>query len=448
MPIPNPKETLERIRTLAERSGAAEVETYFEFVTFAEARVREREVELVQQSAITGFGLRVLRDRKMGFLYTTDLRRTVLDEMVVRTISLAAQASPRDENRLPDQTYVPLGNLEIEDAQIVQMRPDDLIPLARSIEDNALAHDKRVQTTRSTRAGYAVHEVHFSNTFLPYQMFRATSAHYSCTAIAVDGAKKREGSFSDQKRVFQDLTTPERLGRKAAERAVAKLGAKAIPSTRAPVVYEADAAGAFLGGLLGAFNGLNVLEQRSFLAGRKGQPIASSIVTIVDDGTLRRGLGTRPFDGEGSQTRKNVVVDRGVLMRYLHTAASARREGVSPTGNAMRGYDSLPAVGASNFYIDRGSSKPDTIISQVPKGLYVTGSAGFGFDLTAGEYSQQVEGFWIEGGKIAHPVEGVTVAGKLDEMLLGIDAVGRDLDFRATVASPTIRFKELTIGGV
>ncbi|HET9251278.1 MAG TPA: TldD/PmbA family protein [Candidatus Eisenbacteria bacterium] len=448
MPIQNPKETLERVRTLAERSGAAEVETYFEFITFAEARVREREVELVQQSAITGFGLRVLRDRKMGFLYTTDLRRKILDEMVVRTIALAAQASPRDENRLPDQTFIPAGNLEIEDASILRMRPEDLIPLARSIEDNALAHDKRVQTTRSTRAGYVVGEVHFSNTFIPYQMFRSTEAYYSCTAVAVDGDKKREGSYFDRKRIFQDLTTPERLGRKASERAVAKLGAKAVPSTKAPVIFEADAAGAFLGGLVGAFNALNVLEQRTFLANRKGQQIASPLVTIVDDGIMRRGLGTRPFDGEGSQTRKTVVVDRGVMTRFLHTAATARRSNVTPTGNATRGYDSLPVVGPTNFYIDRGSAKPDQMIQQVPKGLYVTGSAGFGFDLTAGEYSQQVEGFWIEGGKIVHPVEGVTVAGKLDEMLLGIDAVGRDLDFRSHIASPTIRFKELTIGGV
>lgn len=448
MPVNNPKETLERVRTLAERSGAAEVETYFEFVTFAEARVREREVELIQQSAITGLGLRVLRDRKMGFLYTTDLRRTVLDELVVRTIALAAEAAPRDENRLPDQTYLQLGNLEIEDAHILQMRPEDLIPLARSIEDNALAQDKRIQTTRSTRAGYSVGEVHFSNTFLPYQTYRTTDAWFSCTAIATEGDKKREGSYFDRKKIYSDLTTPERLGRKAAERAIGKLGAKAIPSTKAPVIYEADAAGAFVGGLFGAFNGLNMLEQRTFLADRINQAIASPLVTIIDDGTMRRGLGTRPFDGEGAQTRKNVVVDRGVLLRFLDTTATARRRNMAPTGNAVRGYDSLPQVGPTNFYIDRGSARPESMIQQVPKGLFVTGSAGFGFDITAGEYSQQVEGFWIEGGKIAHAVEGVTVAGKLADMLMGIDAVGRDLDFRSNIASPTIRFKEMTIGGV
>lgn len=447
MERPKIKDEIERVRILAERSGAAEAETYFEFITLAEVRVRDREVELIQQSAITGLGLRVLRDRRMGFMYTTDLRRTVVDELVNRTIALAGAAAPRDENKLPDQIFPPQSNLEIFDDVIAAMKPEELIPLARALEENAIAQDKRIETTQDTRAGYAVGEVHFTNTFIPYQFFQSTNCWLSCTAIATDGTLKREGEYSDRKRIYQDLVTPERLGRKAAERALARLGAKPVPSTKAPVIFEAEAAGGFVGGLLGAFNGLNVLEQRSFLAGRLGQQIASPLVTIVDDGIMRRGLGSRPFDGEGAQTRRSVVVDRGVLMKFLQTTATARRANVNPTGNAARGYDSLPAVGATNFYIDRGSSKPETMIQEVPRGLYVTGTAGFGFDLASGEYSQQVEGAWIEGGKITKPVEGVTVAGKLTDMLTGIDAVGRDLEFRTQIASPSLRFKELTIGG-
>ena len=223
------QETLERVRTLAERSGAAEAETYFEFVTLAEARVREREVELVQQSAITGLGLRILRDRKMGFLYTTDLRRTVIDELVLRTIALAGEATSRDENKLPDQAFPPQGNLEIYDEAIAAMRPDQLILLARSLEENAIARDRKIQTVLDTRAGYAVGEVHFSNTFIPYQVYRSTTSWLTCTAVATDGTQKREGSYSDRKRIFLDLNTPERIGRKAAERALARLGAKPVP---------------------------------------------------------------------------------------------------------------------------------------------------------------------------------------------------------------------------
>jgi PmbA protein len=445
--VVNVREQLDNVRTVAERSGAAEAETYFEFVRFAEVRVKNREVELIQQSAIRGVGLRVLRDRKMGFLYTTDLRKPTMDELVIRTLALAGQATPRDENKLPEQLFPPQGDLEIYDATIETMRPEDLIPIARAIEDNATAQDKRVQTTLDTRVGISIGEVHFTNTFIPYQVYKSTACWLSCTAVATEGGKQRLGSYSDRKRIFADLSTAERTGRKATERAVARLGAKPVASTKAPVIFEAEAAGGFIAGLSGAFNGLNILEQRSFLVNRKETAIASPLVTIIDDGILRRGLNSRPFDGEGAQTRRTTVVDRGTLKRFLHTTATARRFGVQPTGNASRGYDSVPVVGTTNFYLDRGSTKPDTMISEVPRGLYVTGTAGFGFDLAAGEYSQQVEGFWIEKGKLTMPVEGVTVAGKLSDMLLGIDSVGRDLEFKAPVSSPTIRFKELTIAG-
>ena len=446
MPISRPEEVLNNVRSMAERSGAAEAEVYFDFVRFVEVRYREGEVELLQQSAITGLGLRVLRDRKMGFCYTTNLNRTVLDELVVRTVALASQATPRDENRLPDQQFPPQTNLEIEDPYADKITPQDLIVLAKALEDNALLVNK-VKTTQTARAGYVVGETHFSNTFIPYQTFRNTQFWLYCSAVATDGSQKRVGSFTDRKRNFQDLTTPDRVGRKAGERAVARLGAKPVPSARVPVIFEAEAAGGFLGGLFGAFIGLNVLEQRSFLGGKKGQTIGSPLVTLVDDAILRRGLGTRPFDGEGTQTSRRVVVDRGVLTRYLHTAATARREGVTPSGSAWRGYDSLPAVGPSNFYLENGSTKLSSMIEQVPNGLFVTGTAGFGFDLAAGDYSQQVEGNWIEKGKLGRPVDGITVAGKISDMLMGVDSVGRDLDFRAQVCSPSIRFKELTVGG-
>lgn len=448
MPSPQQiQDTLESVRQSAERSGAAEAETYFEFITLAEARYREREVELLTQSAITGFGLRVLCDRRMGFMYTTDFRRPSLDELTQRTIALAGQATPRDENKLPEQTFQAAGNLEVNDDAIAAMKPDDLIPLAQSLEDYALAADKRVQSVRTARAGYAIGQVHFSNTFIPYETYQTTSCFLTCTAVASQNGQKREGTYSDRKRIFADLVTPERIARKASERAVAKLGAKPIPSMKAPVVFEAEATGTFVGGLFAAFNGLNVLDQRSYLVGRKGQPVASALITIVDDGTLRRGLNSRPFDGEGSQTHRNVLVDRGVLIRFLHTAATARRENVPPTGNAVRGYDSIPAVGATNFYMDRGNGKTDSMVGEISRGLFVTGTAGMGLDAVSGEYSAQVEGFLIEQGKLTAPVEGVTVASKLDDMLMGVDAVDRNLEFRAPFAAPTIRIKQLTIGG-
>ncbi len=443
----NPQEFVERIRTVAQNSGAAEAEVFAQVSTINEVRVREREVELLQQSIIRGVGLRVLRDSKIGFMYTTDFQPSDVNELILRTIALAAQATPREENRFPDQPLPAQGFLDIYDDTVPVMTVADLIPIAKATEQNAIASDKRIQTVRDARVGVSTQEVYFTNTYISYQTYLATTCWTGCTAVATEGTLHREGSYFDRKRFFSDLATPERVGKNAAKRALDKLGAKPVASTRATVIFQSEAATGFLSGLFGAFSAANMLEGRSFLTGRKDQVVASPLLTIVDSGILRRGLGSLPFDGEGTQTRRTPVIDRGTLVRFLHTADTARRFSTSPTGNAIRGYDSLPVVGPTNFYIERGDKKPEDMIKEVSQGLYVTGLAGFGIDTVSGSYSQQAEGFWIQNGVLGAPVDGVTVAGRLDEMLMGIDALGKDLEYRSNFASPSIRFKELTIAG-
>ncbi len=446
MPRQSAVEIAERVRVQAERSGAQEAESYLETSTTSEVRLRQGQIELLQQSVVQGLGLRVLRDRRMGFLYTTDLRDAVLNELVNRTLALTNQATPRDENKIAEFLAVTQSDLEIYDPAVVQLRVEDLVRFARTAEESAFAQDKRIQTTRDVRCGTASQEVFFSNTYIPRQTYRATAVWLSATPIATQGGQKREGTFTDRKRFFGELAKPEQIGQRAVERALARLGAAPVPSARVPVVFSAEAAGLFLQNLFPAFSALNVIEQRSFLAGKVGQAVASPGITIVDDGTMRRGLGTRYFDGEGVQTHRTVLVDRGVLRQYCHSAATARRLNVPPTGNGLRSYDTLPAIAPTNLYIEAGSST-HKLVEEVPLGLYVTGLAGFGVDTVSGEYSQQVDGQWIEKGVLTKAVEGVTVAGRLDEMLLGVDGVGRDLEFRSNVASPSIRFKQLTVAG-
>jgi PmbA protein len=436
----------DKIRVQAERSGAQEAEVYVEQSTTTEVRLRQGVIELLQQSSIQGVGLRVFRDRRMGFLATTDLRDSVLTELVNRTLALTNAATPRDENKISEFLSVTQTNLETYDDAIAAIRPEDLIRMAKAAEDSAFAQDKRIQTTRDVRCGAATLDVYFSNTYIPRQTYKASAVWLSATPIATQGTQKREGNYTDRKRFLSDLTRPEQIGQLAVERALARLGAGPIPSAKMPVVFSAEAAGAFVGSLFPAFSALNIVENRSFLAGKAKQQVASPLVTIIDDGAMRRGLGTRYFDGEGVQTRRTIVVDRGVLRQFLHTGATARRMGASPTGNGIRSYDTLPAIGPTNFYLDAVSST-HKLVEEVPNGLYVTGLAGFGVDIVSGEYSQQVDGQLIEKGKLTRAVESVTVAGKLDEMLTGIDGVGRDLEFRSNIASPTIRFRELTVGG-
>jgi PmbA protein len=233
----------------------------------------------------------------------------------------------------------------------------------------------------------------------------------------------------------------------AAHRALRMLGAKKVKSQRVPVVFDPTMAGSFISAVAGAANGDAVYKKSSVLAPLLGKAIAAAGVTIVDDGLLDRGLGTSPVDGEGVATRVTPIVERGVLRSFLYDAQTARKAKAKTTGNAMRGYSSLPYIGTNNLRLEPGSATPEEIIKGVKRGLYVTAMLGRGADIVTGDYSRGANGLWIEDGALAFPVQEVTVAGNLLGMLKSIDAIGSDLQFRSSVLAPTIRFAELTVAG-
>jgi PmbA protein len=178
------------------------------------------------------------------------------------------------------------------------------------------------------------------------------------------------------------------------------------------------------------------------------QKIASSLLTIIDDGTRAKGLASRPFDGEGVPTQRRVLVDQGVLKGFMYNTAIARRAGVKSTGNASRsGFTSVPEIGPHNLYIPAGTSSREEVIAGTRKGLLLTEVTGYGINPVNGDFSGGASGFWIEEGKIAFPVKGLTVAGRADEMLNGIDMLANDLDLNRGLAAPTFRIREMQIGG-
>jgi PmbA protein len=175
--------------------------------------------------------------------------------------------------------------------------------------------------------------------------------------------------------------------------------------------------------------------------------VASPLLTIVDEGRKPRGLGSRPFDGEGLLTRRNVPLENGVLRHFLCDVYSARKIGARPTGSARRGVGGGPSVGAGNLCFAAGETPPAEIIGGVTRGLYVTDLIGFGVNLVTGDYSQGASGLWIENGQLTFPVHEVTIAGNLKQMLLDVDAVGTDLEWRGSSASPTLRVKRMMLSG-
>ncbi|HXV68605.1 MAG TPA: metallopeptidase TldD-related protein [Nitrospira sp.] len=188
-------------------------------------------------------------------------------------------------------------------------------------------------------------------------------------------------------------------------------------------------------------------KRASFLLDQLGQSIASGLITVYDDGRMEGGLGSRPFDGEGLPTRRNTIVDRGVLTSYLLDTYSGKKLGLPSTGNASRSVGESPSVGPTNFYLVPGSKTAEQMIGSVKEGLYVTELIGFGINMVTGDYSRGASGFWIENGELTHPVEEITIAGNLKQMFKAIESVGNDLVFRGRIASPTVKISEMMVAG-
>jgi PmbA protein len=213
------------------------------------------------------------------------------------------------------------------------------------------------------------------------------------------------------------------------------------------VIFDPVTAPSLLGHIIGCVNGYSIYRESSYLAGKIGEMIASDRLTLIDDGRLPGGLGSKPFDGEGQPTRRNTVVDRGRLKTYLLDGYSGRKLGLQSTGSAARGAGSPPTVGTTNLWLEPGEMSQEEIVASTERGLLVTELIGMGFNPVTGDYSRGAAGMWIENGELAYPVEGITIAGNLGVMLASIDAVGSDLLWRGRTASPSLRVANMTIAG-
>ena len=243
---------------------------------------------------------------------------------------------------------------------------------------------------------------------------------------------------------FEDLAAARKIGRDAGRFAVARLNPKKAMSARLPVVYDRRVAGSLIGHLAGAINGRAVARGTSFLKDRMGQPIFAKGTRIVDNPLRKRGLGSRPFDAEGLPTRRYAVIDDGVLTTWLLDLAAARQLKLKPTGHAARGTSGPPSPTTSNFYLEKGTLSPDDLIADIKSGLYITEMIGFGVNGVTGDYSRGASGFWIENGRKAWPVSGITVAGNLKDMFLNM-APASDLQFKGSTNAPTVRIEGMTI---
>jgi PmbA protein len=409
--------------------------------------VRKGEIETLKDAGSKALGLRVFVGRRTASTYTSDFSGAALDALVRETVAMARVTGEDPAAGLPDETppaeEIDLG---LHDPSVAALPPSERIERARRAEAAALAVPG---ITNSQGASWGSGEgfVLLANSLGFMGSYRTSTASFSVTPQAEKDGQMERDYWYTVGRGLLELDPPEEVGRKAAERTLRRLGARQVPTAEVPVVFDPETAAEILGTVFGALSGYAVFRNATFLKDRIGQRVASPLLTLVDEGRRPRGFGSRPFDGEGQRTRRNVPLEKGVLRHFLCDSYSARKIGARSTGSARRGIGGGPSVGAGNLYFEPGTATPDEILGSVDRGLYVTDLIGFGIDLVSGDYSQGAVGHWIEKGRLVHPVHEVTIAGNLKQMLLDVDAVGTDLEWRGSSASPTLRIKRMTVSG-
>ena len=417
--------------------------------TAFEVEVRLGEVDTVQHSHQKRLGLRLFFGQRSATTSTSDLSEASLQRLLDDTCALAQAMEADPYSGLPDAEEIAraIPDLDLYDATLEQVPVEDRTAMARAAEQAALAYDSRI--TNSEGGSYRSSQGHIiyasSHGFLG--QYRSSTVSLVVSPIAADTSGMQNDYWYSTGRKLSNLQTPAAVGQEAARRALRRLGARQVPTQKVPVVFDPSTAAALLGHLFSAISGSAIYRGASFLLDQLGQRIAPESVTVYDDGTLMGALGSRPFDGEGLPTRRNTVVEGGVLHSYLLDTYTARKLGMRSTGNAARGVGDAPSVSPTNFYLVPGTATPEEIIASVPQGLYVTSLIGFGVNQVTGDYSRGAAGMWIEGGELAYPVEEITIASNLRQMLANIEMIGNDLDMRRTITAPTLKISEMTVAG-
>ena len=412
----------DRIVRMARDRGGADIVAECVLRSGAElsAKVRKGEPELVEEAGTRSAGLRVIQQKRVAATSTSDLTDGGIERFVSDAIELVgisqedAFAGPADPALLTDPSKAP--DLQLYDPAGGSVDAARAIELAREGEAAALAFDPRITNSEGatfgrTSGGVAVV---LSSGFRARYAGSYQSLHVVPVA-ADEGGKNRRGFHWTARRFLADLDAPADRGREAARRTLRKLGARTVATGEFPVVFDPDAARGILGMLAGCVMGSAIWRKSSYLCGREGTRVASDLVTVIDDPLIVRAPGSRPFDGEGLASRKNVVVEKGMLRTYLCDSYSARKLGRQSTGSASRGGGAGVGPSTSNFVLQPGTDSNAAIIKATKRGLYVTEMMGYGFNAVTGDFSRGASGYWIENGELAYPVSEVTVSLNVDD---------------------------------
>lgn len=436
----------------ARQGGGDEAEAFVVSSLESTVTVRRGNLEKLIEAASRSLTVRVFRDHRLGIAHTTDFTPAAVRQTVDAALELAAVAEPDQCAGLPGRdelALAPAGDLRLYDESFEGLTPEGMKEMALRCEQAAFDFDPRI--TNSDGAEFSAQRalIVLVNSAGFGASYPATAASLAVEVMADDeDGKKRNDYWYSAERFLHRLESPEEVGRRAAARALRKLGARKVGTRQVPVVWDPQMTCSLLRTLAEVVNGAALYRRTTFLADLEGQPVGSAGVTIVDDALVPGGLGSRPFDGEGVASRRTAVFERGVFRSFLFDCYAARRSQRRTTGNGGRTAGAGLQVAPSNLIWEAGDADPSAILASVDDGLYLTDLMGFGFNPTTGDFSRGAAGIWIERGEPAYPVTEINVSGNLRDMLQDVEMVGRDLLWRGNLAAPTIKLGKMTVSGL
>lgn len=435
---------LDRLAQLAEdvirrarAAGASQAEVAASIDTGLNVNVRLGEVETVEHTRDRGFGLTVYFGQRKGSASTADLNPDSIQATLEQACAIARFTEEDPAAGLADASRMATQFPDLDLWHPWRIETDEAIELGKQIEDAGRAHAGITNSDgASVQVGESLAVYANSHGFLGRE--RGTRHSLSLALIAGDDEGMQRDYWYDSARSAGDFISAQTLGDKAAERTLARMGARKLTTRQCPVLYTPDVARGLIGHLLGAVSGGALYRRASFLLDHAGQQIMPSWMNIVERPFIMRGQGSGSFDAEGVATRDSALIENGVLARYVLGSYSARKLGLESTGNAG---------GIHNLIVEPGQDDFQSLLKRMGTGLVVTEVMGQGVSTITGDYSRGAAGFWVENGQIAYPVEEITIAANLRDMYANIVAVGSDVDHRSHLLTGSILLEQMTIAG-
>lgn len=442
----NYKDLTKKLVNRCLKLGADDAEVYIQVSRNLSVNILNGEIETIEEASAHGVGFRLFVDGKMGFSHCNDFTNNSFDETIRKALAFARLTTADPNNVLPSDNSVSEVS-DLFDPDIASLSMDEKIKKATLVEKLAM-EDPRITKSSGSGFGESEREVFIANSNGISKSYKSSSCSLGVSVVAEKGDQKNSGGEYCSRRFISDLLSPEEIACVAARKAWEMLDPRMVNTQKAMVIFDPNVASSLFGGVISALNGESVLKGASFLKDMMEQSFASQLVTITDDGIRAKGMASSPFDGEGVPTQRRVLIEKGVLKSFIYNTSSARRAGTVSTGNASRRtFSQLPGIGTHNLCLEAGKSSRNEIIANTSRGLLLKGVTGYGINAVNGNFSGGASGFWIEGGEIAYPVKGLTIAGSADSILNGIDMMGNDIDQNLSFAAPTFRVAEMQIGG-